>query len=162
MEISPGDRILVKNVKERGGTGKLKSFWEQTIYEVVSNQENLPVYKIKPVRSNKVRIIHRNLIKLCNELPGIVVKKPIGGSLEKKKIAIIDGEDEDEDEGMVEVCQSNSDDDETRIETGRMVEMGSNLGMRSIVIGERHGCLCFACFLIAHVSINLGSGGNGW
>ena len=56
VEIKLGDRVLVKNVKQKGGTGKLRSFWE-----VVSKVENIPVYKIKPVGSTQVtQTIHRN------------------------------------------------------------------------------------------------------
>ena len=86
MEIVPGDKVLVKNVKEKGGTGKLKSFWEQQIYEVVSKHENLPVYKIKPLGSNKVRTLHRNLIMQCNDLPGDILEKSLNQKKPKQKL----------------------------------------------------------------------------
>ena len=35
VELKVGDKVLVKNVRERGGTGKLKSFWEESIFMVV-------------------------------------------------------------------------------------------------------------------------------
>ena len=54
VEIVPGDKVLVKNGRDEGGTGKLRSFWEQNIYEVVSKHEDIPVYKIKPVGDNRV------------------------------------------------------------------------------------------------------------
>ena len=36
--LKPGDRVLVKNVLEKGGPGKLRSFWEDKIYIVDSRK----------------------------------------------------------------------------------------------------------------------------
>ena len=43
-----GDRVLVKNVRPQGTTmaGKLSSYWEPVVYEVVEKCGNLPVYII--------------------------------------------------------------------------------------------------------------------
>ena len=54
----------------RGETGKLKSYWENDIYEIVSCHLVLPIYQIKLEQSgNKIRIAHRNLLMKCNDLP---------------------------------------------------------------------------------------------
>lgn len=42
------DRILLINISERGGTRKLRSYWEKDIYVVVScDSQLLSIYKIK-------------------------------------------------------------------------------------------------------------------
>ena len=73
VEIVVGDRVLVKNVRPQGTTraGKLASFWEPTIHEVIYRYEGLPVYVVREwgVGGNvKTRTLHRNLLKQVNEL----------------------------------------------------------------------------------------------
>ena len=70
VEVLVGDLVLVKNVREKGGTGKLKSYWEEAIFKVIEKKDGLPVYKIKNLRKAKdVRTVHRNLLMKCDELP---------------------------------------------------------------------------------------------
>ena len=42
-DLIVGDRVLVKNVREKGGPGKIRSHWEQKIY-VVSEKKGDVVY----------------------------------------------------------------------------------------------------------------------
>ena len=68
--LTPGERVLLKNLSERGGTGKLKSYWENDIYEVVSCHLELPILQIKPENvGNKVPTVHRNLLMKHKDLP---------------------------------------------------------------------------------------------
>ena len=64
------DKVLTRNILERGGAGNLTSHWEKETYVVVSSDPDLPVYKIKPEKGSKpIRTVHRNLLSKCNELP---------------------------------------------------------------------------------------------
>ena len=67
--MTPGERVLLKTLSERGGTGKLKSYWENDIYEIVSCHPKSPIYQIKPENGgNKIRTVHRNFLVKCNDL----------------------------------------------------------------------------------------------
>ena len=71
--LIPQDKVLIKNVVERGGPGKLRSYWEQDIYEVIERlggQDGV-VYKVTKLDKpdGKIRTVHRNLLMLCNNLP---------------------------------------------------------------------------------------------
>ena len=69
VAIEVGDRVLVHNLTPKGGTGKLRSWWEQKIYEVVEKREKVPVFKVKPVGGGLVRTLHRNLLMKVDHLP---------------------------------------------------------------------------------------------
>ena len=71
--LDVGDRVLVRNVSERGGTGKLRSYWEDDIYVVVARKNpEIPVYTVETESKRskkKVRVLHRNLLLPCDHLP---------------------------------------------------------------------------------------------
>ena len=71
VDIVVGDRVLMRNKRDRSeGTAKLTSYWEHSIFVVTEKRENLPVYRIKNIhKKSDVRVVHRNLLMLCNELP---------------------------------------------------------------------------------------------
>lgn len=66
---------MVRNLKERGGPGKLRSYWEDEIHVVVRRKDNSPVYEVRPENGyQKLRTLHRNLLLACDSLPFQPVK----------------------------------------------------------------------------------------
>ena len=64
-KLVPGDRVLVKNLSVRGGTGKLRGYCEDDIAVVVEScGDDAVVYKIRSgnVLKGKVRTLHRNML----------------------------------------------------------------------------------------------------
>ena len=70
-ELKCGDRVLVRNLTECGGPGKLRNYWESAV-DVVTRivGESHVVYEVQ-AESNKrakKRILHRNMLLPCEEL----------------------------------------------------------------------------------------------
>ena len=75
-DINVGDRVLVRN-REKGGTGKLRSYWENKIYIVTERNPNIPVYTLRPESGRQsIKRVHRNNILACNFLLGQHDKSP--------------------------------------------------------------------------------------
>ncbi|KAL7883023.1 hypothetical protein SRHO_G00006810 [Serrasalmus rhombeus] len=70
--LQEGDRVLVRNLTPRGGTGKLRNHWEDRIHKVVRQvNKDLPIYEVVPElgKGRESRILHRNLLLPCDYLP---------------------------------------------------------------------------------------------
>ena len=69
--LCPGDRVLVRNLTPRGGTGKLRNHWEDSVHVVLRQMgEGIPVYEVKPEQGRgRSRVLHRNLLLPCDHLP---------------------------------------------------------------------------------------------
>ena len=77
--LQPDDRVLVRNLNEKGGPGKLRSHWEQEIYRVIKRvEENAPVYQVVSERNpdGRMHTLHRTLLLPCDDLPLEPIQQP--------------------------------------------------------------------------------------
>ena len=65
LSLQPGDRIPVRNMSQRGGTSKMRDFWEEKVHVIVSRiGDNGVVYKVKQEDegNSEIRVLHRNMV----------------------------------------------------------------------------------------------------
>ena len=69
-DLKINDRVLVRNLLEKGGPGKIRAHWEDKVHIVVGQADkNLPVYEVAPeTGQGRTRTLHRNLLLPCSFL----------------------------------------------------------------------------------------------
>ena len=69
--VLPGNRVLVRNMSERGGAGKSRTFGEDKVHIVLETYEENPVlYRVQTENdpNGRTRNLHRNMHQPCDEL----------------------------------------------------------------------------------------------
>ena len=69
--LEKGDRVLIRNMSERGKTGKMRSFWEEKVHLVVENINNENITnKVKSEKNTngRIRVLRRNMLLRCDYL----------------------------------------------------------------------------------------------
>ena len=64
-EIKVGDKVLLRNC-EKGGTGKMRAHFENTIYVVREKHPEVPVYGISPENNKRVKKRVHNIETTCS------------------------------------------------------------------------------------------------
>ena len=68
--FSPGDQVPVRNT-EKGGPEKIRSYWEDTIYQVVNSlNEDSPIYTVELENGrDQQKTLHHTMLLPCDALP---------------------------------------------------------------------------------------------
>ena len=62
-DIKTREIVLLKNVSVRGGAGKFKLFWEETVCKILNKKPDIPVYEIVPENGHcNTKTVHKNLL----------------------------------------------------------------------------------------------------
>jgi len=106
LSLSSGDRVLVRNMTDRGGPGKLRSHWEDKVHIIVKQKgKDIPVYEVRPeCREGRSRVLHRNMLLPCDGLPlEVPVDNRSKGKTPQREDKRSDNEEEELADNRVEI-----------------------------------------------------------
>jgi len=106
-KIHVGDRVLVRNKRDTGGPGKLRSHYESEVYVVIKVQMEDSVFVVKGLSNEEERTLNRNMIHPCNSMETPDLSADIQSEPNTDGISIItppDTEDAQEDQDYDEYC----------------------------------------------------------
>ena len=109
VDVEVGDKVLLRNHREKGGTGKLWNYWEDVVYKVFEKDTKIPVFTIIPEDGpGKAKRIHKNNIMKCNDiLPKETtvenkIRKSKRRKKNKKEVLVLSESDSDDEILVVE------------------------------------------------------------
>lgn len=81
---------MVRNQEERGGPGKLRSYWEDRVHVVTERKyADCPVYVVKPeCCPGEARVLHRNFLLPCDFLPVDYVQQNRSKTQSRGKVTV--------------------------------------------------------------------------
>lgn len=132
-QLEIGDGVLIKNVVERGGPGKIRAYWEQKVYTVRDIKQGGVVYTVQKedVPSSRQRTVHCNLLMPCQNLilqedtpvarvkentwkPELSAAKPFTVMTRSKRRGMkLNSSESTYDQNEIDESQNNSDDEMT-------------------------------------------------
>jgi len=105
----------VRNRGERGGPGKLRSYWEDRVHVVTDRKyADGPVYVVKPERGpGETRVLHRTFLLPCDFLPFDDVQQNESKTQSRRKVTVAKGK-KDTHQVKAEMKEDSEDEDDWR------------------------------------------------
>ena len=141
--LQVGDQVLVRNMRERKGKPKMRSFYEENIFKVIEVRPDVPVYKIQNIKKAKdTRVVHRNKLLKVDELPLDVFddkSNTKGSEKSRKKIGKEKKKQVEEKEEHLEIEDSDEEEMALVVERTSLVGGSADMEPDSVDVADQ-GC----------------------